>query len=100
MFDHEADLLARMTRDMAEYYSTEAERQHVNGYLKEALRFYSWSKKLFLQYQKMKQPCQKYIDNIDRITQEIQDILPPPRPSHGHDMHSDDDDEKGCEPCS
>jgi hypothetical protein len=100
MFDHEADLLARMTRDMAEYYSTQAERQHVNGYLKEALRFYSWSKKLFLQYQKMKQPCQKYIDNIDRITQEIQDILPPPRPSHGHDMHSDDDDEKGCEPCS
>jgi hypothetical protein len=100
MFDHEADLLARMTRDMANYYFTQADRQQRGGHLKEALRPYLWSKKLFLQYQKMKEPCQKYIDDIDRRTQEIEITLRLPRPSHEYDMHSSDDEEKGSEPCN
>jgi hypothetical protein len=93
MFDHEADLLARMTRDMAEYYFTQAERQRVNEHLKEALRTYLWSKKLYLHYKKMNEPCQKYIDDINRITQEIKNTLQSSRQNYDYDMHSGSDNE-------
>ena len=103
IFTHEADLLARMTRDMADYYFTQGERLRATEHLEDAFRFYHWSKKLFLQYEKMGQPCRKYLENIDRITKEIENTLRPPVDYHNYDMRdndSDDEEGKGCEPCS
>jgi hypothetical protein len=103
IFNHEADLLTRMTRDMADYYFTQGEHLRATGHLEDALRFYRWSKKLFLQYEKMNEPCRKYLENIDRITKEIENTLCPPLDNHNYEMRendSDDEEGKGCEPCS
>lgn len=72
-FTHEADLLPRMTYDMAEYYFVQAERQNASGHLKEALRTYIWSKKLYLQHKKMRGSYDKNIDTIDARTEAIKD---------------------------
>ncbi len=87
IYDHEADLLTRITRDMGKYYSTQGELQQTDNNLEVPRRFDQWSRKCFLQYEKMGQPCQKY---IHRIIDEIEHSL----------RSSSDDDEKVCESCS
>jgi hypothetical protein len=101
IFNHEKDLLARMTRDMADYYFAQAERLRTSGHLKEALRPYQWSKKLFLRYEEMGESCRRYLQNIDRIIQEIEYTLRPPLNYNDYEMRgSDDDEEKFAEPVS
>jgi hypothetical protein len=100
IFNHEADLLLRITRDIAEYYITQGERQNADGHLKEALRFYHWAKKLFLQYEKMGQPSSKNIADINRRTKAIEDILRPPNTDPNFDRNDSDDEGHNCEPCS
>lgn len=89
MFDHEADLLSRMTLDMATYYSTKGDRQHEAGHLQEALRFYLWSKKLFRQYEKIQEPCKKDINKIDAKIQAIKDILQPPQENSDNENYGE-----------
>jgi hypothetical protein len=71
-FDHEADLLARMTRDVAEYFVQQGERQ-----LEVALRHYQWSKKVFDRYTKMGQICRRELANVEKRTADIEAILRP-----------------------
>ena len=94
MFDHEADLLVRMVRDAAEYLCKEADREpteHPN----EALRYYGWSKKLFLQYERLGEKAGREITAIDGKIAVIER-----NQQNVHMAGSDEDEEKGAEPCS
>jgi len=72
VFDHEADLLTRMTRDVADYFVEHAERD-----LKNALRHYQWSKKVFDRYSKMGQICVAQMKEVEKRTADIESILSP-----------------------
>jgi hypothetical protein len=71
-FTHEADLLARMTRDVADYCVEQGER-----HLRNALLRYQWSKKVFEQYKKLGENCTKEMRNVEQRTAEIESILTP-----------------------
>jgi hypothetical protein len=71
-FTHEADLLARMTRDVADYCVKQGER-----HLQNALRRYQWSKKVFQQYKKLGEICTKEMKDVEQRTREIESILNP-----------------------
>ncbi|CAF0855742.1 unnamed protein product [Rotaria sordida] len=100
MFDHEADLLARMTSDMAKFYFTKAGRLHADGNHENALRLYGWSKKLYLQHEKMEGSCKRNINEIDETTKMIEDTLRLRRVASDHDAQNSDDDVKGSETCT
>ena len=88
MFDHEADLLVRMTFDAATYFRTRGERMRAANELDDALRYCKWSKKLYLNYERLKKSPAKEISEIDGITAEIEKELRRRR----HDADADDDD--------
>ncbi|CAF0724554.1 unnamed protein product [Rotaria sp. Silwood1] len=100
MFDHEVELLTRMTCDMAKFYFTKAGRLNAHGDLENALRFYGWSKRLYLQNEKIGGSCRSRINEIDEMTAIVEQALRSRRVSANHDAQNSDDDEKGCEPCT
>ena len=71
-FNHEADLLARMTRDVAVYCVQQGER-----HLENALRRYQWSKKVFGQYKILGGKCTKDMENVEKRTAQIETIIRP-----------------------
>jgi hypothetical protein len=95
IFDHEADLLARMVRDAAAYFFTLAERAPQAEQPDEALRYYNWSKKLYLHYERLGEKAKKELKTIDERTAQIE------ADKRNVDMAgSDDDEDKVAEACS
>ena len=95
MFDHEQDLLARMVRDAAAYFFTLAERESPTEHPDEALLYYNWSKKLYLEYERLDEKATAEIRTIDERTAQIE--------ANKRDAHmtcSDDDDDKVAESCT
>ena len=95
MFDHEADLLVRMVRDAAFYFSTLAERESPTENPKEALRYYHWSKQLYLHYERLDEKATAEIRTIDERTAQIE-----ANQRSVHTAGSDDDDDKVAESCT
>ena len=87
MFDHEADLLARMTLDAATYFRTRGERLRDANELGDALRYYNWSRTLYLNYERLENTRTREIPPINIIIAEIEEELRRRR----HDMGDEDD---------
>ncbi|CAF2059794.1 unnamed protein product [Rotaria magnacalcarata] len=100
MFNHETDLLLRMTCDMAKYYLTKADRLYADGDLVSTRRTYGWSKKLFLQNQKMGGHCEVFINEVNRKADIVENNIRSNRLNNTQDSNSSDDERSGCEPCS
>ncbi|CAF3249136.1 unnamed protein product [Rotaria socialis] len=100
MFTHEADLLLRMTCDMAKYYLTKADRLYTDGDLLSTRRTYGWSKKLFLKNQKLGGHCQEFIDEVNRKADIVENNIRSHRLDNTQDYNSSDDEGRSCEPCS
>lgn len=83
-FTHEADLLARMTRDVGNYCVEQAER-----HLTKALRSYQWAKKVYDQYRALGFGCTDEVRNVEARTEEIEGILRPPTPQNLLDADDD-----------
>ncbi|CAF1106026.1 unnamed protein product [Rotaria sp. Silwood1] len=104
VFNHEADLLARMTRDVADYFVEQG--RHC---LQNALLRYKWSKKLFTQYSKMGEICRQNMQDVEKMMADIEKILQPHISNphvDGNNLNEnnynddDDNDERPSEPCS
>jgi uncharacterized protein (UPF0128 family) len=52
IYDHEADLLTRITRDMGKYYSTQGELQQTDNNLEMARRFDQCQENVFFNMRK------------------------------------------------
>jgi hypothetical protein len=50
MFSHQDNLFTRMVSNMADYFSTEAQRFDQNQHLNNALRYYQWAIRLYQRY--------------------------------------------------
>lgn len=95
-FDHDADLLQRMTRDVADYFVEEGERQ-----LQNALRNYQRSKRVYERYTKLGGRCRTEQNSVDIRIENIDNILTPrvviPEMVTDND---DQDDVRASEPAS
>jgi hypothetical protein len=93
VFHREADLLARITSDVADYYAEQGKR-----YLQNALRRYQWSKKLFDRYKKMGENCKKEMENVEIRMADIESVIHP-QISNPHvdrdNFHDEKDDDSG-----
>jgi hypothetical protein len=93
-FNHEADLLARMTRDVADYFVEQGER-----HLQNALRRYQWSKKVFHQYTRMGENCIAQMRKVEKRTADIESILSPqllnPHVNENNLSHNENNDRYG-----
>lgn len=97
-FTHEADLLARMTRDVGNYCVEQAERHLTN-----ALRSYQWAKKVYDQYQTLGSTCTEELRKVEARTAQIEQIIRPhvpQNPLNADDNNANDDDEHTGEPAS
>ena len=95
VFDHEKDLLVRMVRDVAGYFFTLAERESPTDHPDEALRYYRWSKKLYIRYETLGERAKPEIRTIDERTAQIE-----ANQRNVHMTGSDDDDDRAVESCS
>jgi len=104
-FNHEADLLTRMTGDVANYFVKQGERN-----LQNALLRYQWAKKVFDQFTKMGENCTSELRNVERRTADIESILTP-QVSNPHvnrnnvtennnNENNDDNEERSSQACS
>jgi hypothetical protein len=105
IFNHEADLLTRMTRDVAEYFFGQSQR-----YLQNALRRLKWSKKLFTRYSEMGESSIKEMKQVEKLTADIERFVQPQISNphvYANNLHeniynnrNDDENESTSEPCT
>lgn len=123
MFNFDSELLERMTRDIAEYFIERSERLRRDDDFQGALQRLHWSKKLWHQYDKMKQkissdnprqvvPSQRARDvdellaELERLHKQQQRALWLERQNQNQlypderILNEDDDDVKPAETCS
>ena len=86
--------MVRMTFDAATYFRIRGERLRAADELDDALRYYNWSKTLYLNYERLESTRTRAILDIDRITAEIEEELRRRRHAEG------DDDDETAQQCS
>jgi hypothetical protein len=94
-FNHEADLLARMTRDVADYFVEQGER-----HIQDALCRYKWSKKLFSRYSTMGGNCVEKMKHVEVMMAGIERITQPQISNPHVDEIKLEDDEGYGQPSS
>ncbi|CAF1151351.1 unnamed protein product [Adineta ricciae] len=72
IFNHEKDLLARLTRDVAMNFIQQSEY-----FLKKALGRYKQSKKVLNRYLQMDRPCKKDLEHVERRIAAIEKMINP-----------------------
>jgi hypothetical protein len=92
MFSHQDNLFLRMLSNMADYFSTEAQRFDQNQHLNNALTYYQWAIRLYQRYGTM--GSIKKTTEIRGIERRIDDIVQP-----GDPQTNDENDNLG-EACS
>ena len=109
-FTFDADLLERLTRDIAEYFIERSKRLREGNHLKSALQRLHWAETLWLRYDKMQQRIitdklqevreTKRMKEIKQFIQDIHSELPQKLPDEkDNDEDTDSDDStKGYEP--
>jgi hypothetical protein len=80
---------------VAEYFFTFAERMPQADQSDEALRYYGWSKKLYLRYERLGEKARKELKTIDERTAQIE-----ARKRNADTAGNDDDEDKVAESCS
>ncbi|CAF3149629.1 unnamed protein product [Rotaria socialis] len=98
IFDFDSDLLRRMTRDIAIYFRERGERMPKDNNIEGALKHLHWAKRLWYQYEKIKQDYKtdypkmvsesKQMREIDELIKRTEAMLP--KGSSLNDHHSND----------